>query len=104
MRYIEANTNFVSKRLVVAVSLVVLCLSIVNIVLSAEVSHFGSQIDLLAQQESALLHEQEQLRRSMIEVDALTQLAQVAEERGFSDPVKPVDLAAMSRIAYVQAE
>ena len=90
----------ISKRLVVFVSLCMIFLSIVNIGLSAELSHYGNRLAELTELEQALLEQSESYSREMIEVDALTQLAVVAREQGYSSIASALSLSQLSTIAF----
>lgn len=89
------------KRIVYSLILVIICLSIANIVVSATVSSTGGDLRELEEQARNLRHENQLMEQKIVSTRSLTKLQYQAKELGFIEKPKMIMLSEDAKVAHV---
>jgi cell division protein FtsL len=96
-----AHKYISKKRIIYSLVLVVICLSIANIVVSASVSSTGGKLRELEEQARNLRHQNQLMEQEIVSIRSLTKLQYQAKELGFIEKPKMIMLSQDAKVAHV---
>jgi len=96
-----AHKKSPKKRIVYFLIMVIICLSITNITVSASVSSTGGKLRELEEQARNLRHENQLMEQEIVSTRSLTKLQYQAKELGFIEKPKMIMLSEDATVAHV---
>ena len=96
-----AHKKSSKKRIIYSLIMVIICLSIANIVVSASVSSTGGELSELEEQARNLRHENQLMEQKIVSIRSLTKLQYRAKELGFIEKPKMIMLSEDATVAHV---